>query len=166
MRPAKTQIDLHICPIWSEFSLSTWRSYRSLAILRAHSKDSDQTGLMPRLIWVLAGCKGHFVCFVVLWLITLKYQRYVPRPLIPIIRSYLFIGVCRVPVRLMALALFTRISIPPNLSTADWTAFSTWSSCCMSTTHGRHLPPTSSTGDSKRNKNDLQFWFNRHSDCL
>ena len=56
----------------------------------AHSEDSDQTGhlpslislcclkslgpklpikQMPRLIWVFAGCTGHFVRFVVLWFI-------------------------------------------------------------------------------------------------
>ena len=33
----------------------------SLAILRAHSEDSDQTGQMPRLICVFAGHTGHFV---------------------------------------------------------------------------------------------------------
>ena len=29
--------------------------------LHADSEDSDQTGPMPRLIWVFAGRKGHFV---------------------------------------------------------------------------------------------------------
>ena len=32
--------------------------------LHADSEDSDQTGQMPRLIWVFAGRKGHFVGFV------------------------------------------------------------------------------------------------------
>ena len=31
----------------------------------SQSEDSDQTGQMPRLIWVFAGCIGHFVGFVV-----------------------------------------------------------------------------------------------------
>ena len=31
-----------------------------------HSEDPDQTGRMPRLIWVLAGCTGHFVGFAIL----------------------------------------------------------------------------------------------------
>ena len=31
----------------------------------AHSKDPDQTGRMPRLIWVFAVRKCSFVCFVV-----------------------------------------------------------------------------------------------------
>ena len=56
VRPAKTQISLGICAFWSESSLSAWRSIGPLAIHWVHSKDSDQTGLMPRLIWVFAGC--------------------------------------------------------------------------------------------------------------
>ena len=55
VRPAKTQISLGICPVWSESSLSTWRSLGSLATHWAHSEDSDQTGQMPRLIWVFTG---------------------------------------------------------------------------------------------------------------
>ena len=52
---AKTQISLGICPIWPQSSLSTWRKLGPLATHWAHSKDSDQTGWMPRLIWVFAG---------------------------------------------------------------------------------------------------------------
>ena len=55
VRPAKTQISLGIRPVWSESSLSAWRDLGSLAIHWAHSEDSDQTGLMPRLIWVHTG---------------------------------------------------------------------------------------------------------------
>ena len=62
-RPAKTQI----CPVWSESSLSAWRNLGSLATHWAHSKDSDQTGRMPRLIWV-CWAHTHFVGFV-MWLI-------------------------------------------------------------------------------------------------
>ena len=54
-RPAKTQISLGIRPVWSESSLSAWRKLRSLATHWAHSEDSDQTGRMPRLIWVFNG---------------------------------------------------------------------------------------------------------------
>ena len=61
--PAKTQIGLGIHPVWSEFSLSTWRKLGSLATHRVHSEDSYQTGRMPRLIWVFAGCTCHFVGF-------------------------------------------------------------------------------------------------------
>ena len=55
VRPVKTQISLGIRPVWSESSLSAWRKLGSLATHWAHSKDSDQTGQMPRLIWVFAG---------------------------------------------------------------------------------------------------------------
>ena len=55
VRPAKTQISLGISPVWSESSLSAWRKLGSLATHWVHSKDSDQTGRMPRLIWVFAG---------------------------------------------------------------------------------------------------------------
>ena len=50
VRPAKTQISLGI---------RHW----------AHSEDSDQTGQMPRLIWIFAGCICHFVGFLMLWII-------------------------------------------------------------------------------------------------
>ena len=49
VRPAKTEINLGIRPVWSESSLSTWGKLRSLAIIRAHSEASDQT---------LGGCPG------------------------------------------------------------------------------------------------------------
>ena len=53
----KTLISFHtnMSPIWSESSLSAWRKLGSLATHWAHSEDSDQTGQMPRLIWVFAG---------------------------------------------------------------------------------------------------------------
>ena len=82
VHPAKTQISLGICPVWSESSLSAWRKLGPLATQWAHSEDSDQTGRMPRLIWVFAGCTvillvlswglrlahSHFVGFVMRWL--------------------------------------------------------------------------------------------------
>ena len=64
MWPAKTQISLGICPVWSESLLSAWRNNGSLATHRVHSKGSDQIWRMPRLIWVFAGCTGHFADFV------------------------------------------------------------------------------------------------------
>ena len=54
VRPAKTQISLGIRPVWSESSLSAWRSIGCFATHWAHSEDSDQIGRMPRLIWVFA----------------------------------------------------------------------------------------------------------------
>ena len=41
--------------------------------LHADSEDSDQTGQMPRLIWVFAGCTGHFIGFVMQQLIFLMH---------------------------------------------------------------------------------------------
>ena len=49
--------------------LSAWRKLGSLATHWVHSKDSDQTGWMPRLIWVFAGHTCHFVGFVTMRLI-------------------------------------------------------------------------------------------------
>ena len=63
MRPAKTQFSLGIRPVWSESSLSAWRKLRPLATQWAHSEDSDQTGRIPRPIWVFA---GHTVSLLVL----------------------------------------------------------------------------------------------------
>ena len=54
--PTDTQISLGIRLVWSASSLSAWRKLGPLATHWAHNKDSDQTGLMPRLIWVFAGC--------------------------------------------------------------------------------------------------------------
>ena len=55
VRPAKTQISLGIRPVWSESSLSAWRKLGSLATHWVQSEDCDQTGRIPRLIWVFAG---------------------------------------------------------------------------------------------------------------
>ena len=53
---ASAQSDpLGICPVWSESSLcAQWVAKDPR--LHADSEDSDQTGRMPRLIWVFAGC--------------------------------------------------------------------------------------------------------------
>ena len=66
---SKTQISLGIRLVWSESLLSAWRKLGSLATHWEYSKDSDQTGRMPRLIWVFAGRKGYFVGFLMTWLI-------------------------------------------------------------------------------------------------
>ena len=68
--PAKTQISLGICPVWSASSLSAWGNLGSLATHWAHSEDIDQTAQMPRLIWVFAWRTCHFVGFVMLRLIS------------------------------------------------------------------------------------------------
>ena len=66
--PTKTQISQGIRRDWSESSLFAWSKIRSLATHCAHSEDWsdwadaqadlslwDQTGRMPRLIWVFVG---------------------------------------------------------------------------------------------------------------
>ena len=47
---------------------------------------TEQTGWMPRLIWVFAGCRGHFVGFVMLrlnfvWLRKTTKEPHTPEPL-------------------------------------------------------------------------------------
>ena len=64
VHPAKTQISLDIRPVWSESLLCTQWVAKNPSFLHADSEDSDQTGRMPRLIWVFAGRTCHFVCFV------------------------------------------------------------------------------------------------------
>ena len=65
VRPEKTQISLGIRPVWSESSLSAWRNLGSLATHWAHSKDSDQTGRMPRLICLRRAHSFGWFCHVV-----------------------------------------------------------------------------------------------------
>ena len=55
VRPAKTHISLGIRPVWSESSLCAQWVAKDPSFLHAYSEDSDQTGRMPRLIWVFAG---------------------------------------------------------------------------------------------------------------
>ena len=55
VRPAKTQISLGIRPVWSESSLCAQWVAKDPSFLHVDSEDSDQTGRMPRLIWVFAG---------------------------------------------------------------------------------------------------------------
>ena len=56
VRPAKTQISLGIRPVWSDSSLCAHWVARYPSFLHADSEDSDQTGRLPRLIWVFARC--------------------------------------------------------------------------------------------------------------
>ena len=55
VRPAKIQISLGIRPVWSESSLCAQWVAKDPSFLHADSEDFDQTGRMPRLIWVFAG---------------------------------------------------------------------------------------------------------------
>ena len=60
-------------------------------------------------------------------------------------KLYFFVTVSNVPVKLIALALLTSMSMPPNVFTASWTALKIAPSLRMSTAQGRHFPPASST---------------------
>ena len=55
VRPAKTQISLGIRPVWSVSLLCAEWVVTDPRFLHADSEDPDQTGRMPRLIWVFAG---------------------------------------------------------------------------------------------------------------
>ena len=46
---------MRIHPVWSESSLYVQLVAKHPTFLYADSEDSDQTGRMPRLIWVFAG---------------------------------------------------------------------------------------------------------------
>ena len=65
VRPAKTLISLDIRSVWSESPLCAWRKLGSLATHWAHSEDSDQTGRMPRVIWVSLG--AQVILLVLTW---------------------------------------------------------------------------------------------------
>ena len=63
-------------PSRSESSLYALSVAKDLMLVQAHNQDSDQTGRMPRLIWVFAGRKSHFA-IVMLWLKYFKFNRYI-----------------------------------------------------------------------------------------
>ena len=91
--PGKTQISLSVRPVWSESSLPGWRSIGSLAGIRTHKEDSDQTGWMSRLIRVFVGHKGHFVGFVMLQLKWLNNSQSLQWDLSS--GAYLWVGLCK-----------------------------------------------------------------------
>ena len=65
LHPAKPQISLGICPVWSESSLCAQWVAKDPSFLHADREDFDQTGRMPSLIWVFAGCT--VILLVLLW---------------------------------------------------------------------------------------------------
>ena len=69
-RPAKTQINLGIRRLRSKSSLCAQWVAKDPSFLHGDSEGSDQTGRMPRLIWVFAGRTFHFVGFVMRWIIS------------------------------------------------------------------------------------------------
>ena len=91
--PATTQISLGIRPVWSESSLSAWRNLGSLATHWAHGKDSDQTGRMPRLIWVFAGRTAI--------LLVLSCRGWIIKTIVEVALSYALSCDYHVPVKLL-----------------------------------------------------------------
>ena len=73
VRPAKTQISLGICPVWSESSLCTQWVAKDPSFLQADSKDwSDWADAQADLS--LRWAHTHFVGFVVSRLISSVYR--------------------------------------------------------------------------------------------
>ena len=68
LRSAWASAQSGIRPVWSESSLCAQWVAKDPSFLQADSKDSDQTGRMPRLIRVFAGPTCQFVGFVMRWL--------------------------------------------------------------------------------------------------
>ena len=64
VRPSNIQINLSIRPVWSEPSLCAQWVAKDPSFLHEDSEDSDQTGRIPRPIWVFAGRTCNFVGFV------------------------------------------------------------------------------------------------------
>ena len=69
VRSATSQISLGIRPAWSESSLCAQWVAKDPSFLHADSENSDQTGRMPKLIWVFVGrtfillvlsCRGSY----------------------------------------------------------------------------------------------------------
>ena len=73
------------------------------------------------------------------------HTAYVPRTWMPFIRSKRLSGTSVIEPRLIADALFTQMSMPPNCSTALATAAATESPSRMSPTIGSACPPASSS---------------------
>ena len=61
VRPAKSQISLGIHPVWSVFAVCSKASQGPQGFFMRTAK-TDQTGRMPRLIWVFTGRTDHFGC--------------------------------------------------------------------------------------------------------
>ena len=77
--PAKTHISLGIRPVWSVSLLCTQWIAKDPRFLYADSEDSDQSGRMPRLIWVFAERTCHFVGFVLFFFLHYNKILHVPK---------------------------------------------------------------------------------------
>ena len=68
VHPAKTQINVGIHPVWSESSLCTQWVAKDPSFLHVDCKDSDQTGWIPRPIWVFTGHMSFcWFCHALSW---------------------------------------------------------------------------------------------------
>ena len=65
VRPAKTQINLGIRPVWSKSSLSTWGKLKSLAIIRAQTKPLMRLGGCPG--WSESSLGAKVILLVLSW---------------------------------------------------------------------------------------------------
>ena len=66
VRPAKTQISLGICPVWSVFNVGMKKPL-VLGFLLSTQRRLWSGWLMPQLVWVFVGRTGHFVGFFMRW---------------------------------------------------------------------------------------------------
>ena len=72
--PAKTQISLGIRPVWSESYLYAQWVAKDPRFPHADGEDSDQTGWMPRLIWVFARCTSFcWFCHAAAQMINIRH---------------------------------------------------------------------------------------------
>ena len=67
MYPAKTQISLGICPVWSGCSLSAWRNIGPLTTYCAHSEDWFESSLRAHVILLVLLCGGSNVNGCSVW---------------------------------------------------------------------------------------------------
>ena len=65
LRPAKTQINLGICPVWLKSSLSTWGKLKYLAIIRAQAKPLVRLGGYPG--WSESSLGAKVILLVLSW---------------------------------------------------------------------------------------------------
>ena len=68
VHPAKVQIRLHICAVWSEPSLGAFWISKDTKLLHADNEDYNQIAQVHSLIWVFVGYTCQKVCFN-MWLI-------------------------------------------------------------------------------------------------
>ena len=64
VHPAKTQLSLGMCPVWSESLLCTRWVAKYLSFLHADSEDPDQTGQLPS--WSESSLGAHAIFWLVL----------------------------------------------------------------------------------------------------